>query len=109
MHIVEIDGSDIASERAFHRVFAEKLGFPGFYGENMNAWIDCMSYIDDPEAGMSTVHVRPGEVLAIRITNASVIERRCPRALKDLLECSAAVNERFWSRGDATAIAVALA
>ena len=30
------------------------MGFPGFYDRNMNAWIDCMSYIDELGAGMNS-------------------------------------------------------
>jgi len=38
---------------SFHDVFQETLGFPKFYGRNMNAWIDCMTSIDTPEDGLS--------------------------------------------------------
>ncbi|MDZ4753789.1 MAG: barstar family protein [Phycisphaerae bacterium] len=31
--------------------FAETFGFPGFYGRNMNAWNDCMTFLDGPDAG----------------------------------------------------------
>jgi len=28
---------------SFHDVFMHTLGFPDFYGRNMDAWIDCMT------------------------------------------------------------------
>lgn len=37
---------------SFHAVFEEALGFPGYYGWNMDAWIDCMTYVDNADYGM---------------------------------------------------------
>ena len=33
----------------------ELLGFPDFYGMNWDAMIDCLSYMRQPSAGMSSV------------------------------------------------------
>lgn len=38
----------------FHRFFSDLLGFPDYYGANMNAWIDSMTYLDDKERRMTT-------------------------------------------------------
>ena len=56
MPLVRIDGSTIKDEDTFHDVFSTAFGSPGFYGQNMSAWIDCMSYLDEPEAEMTSVH-----------------------------------------------------
>ena len=56
MPIVRIDASRITSWDTFHDVFAKDFGFPDFYGRNMDAWIDCMTCLDDPESCMTTVH-----------------------------------------------------
>jgi RNAse (barnase) inhibitor barstar len=45
--VIEIDFERIKDRNAVHSIFSEAMGFPGFYGNNNNAWIDCMSYIDD--------------------------------------------------------------
>jgi len=56
---VQIDGSKIKNWDSFHDLFAEVLGFPGFYGRNMDAWNDCMTYLAVPEEGLTSVHVPP--------------------------------------------------
>lgn len=65
MQVVRINGDDIHGRETFHSVFAAAFGFPAFYGENMNAWIDCMSYLAYPDAEMSTNHAPPGGVFAL--------------------------------------------
>jgi hypothetical protein len=55
--LVRIDATSIRDWNSFHAVFKQAMGFPDFYGANMDAWIDCMSYLDDPAAGMTAQHV----------------------------------------------------
>ena len=62
---VRIDTNRIRDWDSFHTVFADAFGFPSFYGRNMDAWIDCMSYLDDPDAMMSTLTVARGYVVVI--------------------------------------------
>lgn len=54
---VSLDCNKFHDWPSFHEEFAKAFGFPDFYGKNMNAWIDCMTYLDDPDAGMSTLTV----------------------------------------------------
>lgn len=54
MTVVKLDTRPITDWLTFHTVFAKSFGFPGFYGRNMNAWIDCMTSLDDPSAGMTS-------------------------------------------------------
>jgi RNAse (barnase) inhibitor barstar len=42
MTIVFIDTTEITDWPSFHQVFSQKLGFPAFYGNNMDAFIDCL-------------------------------------------------------------------
>jgi hypothetical protein len=46
--IVTIPADRITDWESFHSVFKQALGFPDFYGRNMDAWNDCMTYLDDP-------------------------------------------------------------
>lgn len=92
--VVSIPTERISDWRTFHEVFAEVLGFPSFYGANMNAWVDCMSYADQPEAEMIATTVRPGELLALRIDDGADFAVRCPEQLRVLVECAAFVNYR---------------
>src|SRR5258706_471235 len=99
--MIRIDASKISDSQSFHDVFAEAFGFPAFYGRNMDAWIDCLSYLDQPSAGMSTIHVAEGTVLPLVIDNAAQFKARCPGLFADLVECAAFVNWRVIERGGA--------
>jgi len=103
---VQIDGSKITDWASFHQHFSETLGFPGFYGRNMDAWNDCMTYLDDAEAGMTSMHVAPGEVLVLSISEAAAFKKRCPEIYEALLECSAFVNWRRIEKGAPAVIAL---
>lgn len=103
---VKIDLDQIKDWEAFHEVFYEVMGFPGFYGRNMNAWIDCMSYIDDPEAKMSKVVVKPGDILELELEGAEKFCEQSSEILKELVLCSGFVNERFISAGSETRISL---
>jgi RNAse (barnase) inhibitor barstar len=106
--MVRIDAAKITDEASFHTVFALAFGFPEFYGRNMDAWIDCLSYLDDPEAGMTTVHVQPGQCLSLVIDHAAELKTRCPELFSALVECTAFVNWRRIEIGGAPVLALAL-
>ncbi|WP_046658409.1 barstar family protein [Lysobacter capsici] len=91
---VTVDADDITDADSFHAVFASAFGFPDFYGRNMNAWIDCLTSLDDPDAGMSAVHVRRDESLILAVEHAQGFKQRCPRLFAAMVECAAFVNWR---------------
>lgn len=107
MKTIEIDASQITDWNSFHRVFKEKFGFPNFYGENMSAWIDCMTYIDDPDAGMSTTHVVKGDTLLLKLVNTQNFLSEQKEILDTLLEVCAEVNMRKVQEKSETTLAVA--
>lgn len=104
--LVRIDATRIRDWESFHAVFRETMGFPEFYGANMNAWNDCMSYLDDPAAGMTTHHVPPGGVLTLQVDGVDDFASRCPEQYEALVECSAFVNWRRVERGDPAILAL---
>ena len=59
---VTLQSKNITDWESFHTVFAKEMGFPDFYGRNMDAWIDCMSYLDDAGAGMTRLSVARGDL-----------------------------------------------
>lgn len=105
--MVRVDGNQITDWPTFHIVFAEKFGFPSFYGGNMEAWIDCLSYLDDPAAEMTSIHVRRGQTLSLVIDNAQEFKRRCPLQFEALVECAAFVNWRVAVAGGAPLLGLA--
>ncbi|WP_080403177.1 barstar family protein [Burkholderia ubonensis] len=106
MATVFIDGGEIADWASFHRAFAQAFGFPAFYGGNMNALIDCLGYLDDPTAGMTRIHVRPGETLAIQLGAANSFGRRCPEQFRALQDACAFVNWRRTCEDGAPLVAL---
>ncbi len=91
---VTVDTSRITDWDSFHTVFAEAFGFPDFYGRNMDAWIDCLTCIDEPDDAMTTVHAPPGGVLVLDLPHARDLAVRCPEIYSARRECSAFVNYR---------------
>ena len=48
MTTLTIEGSAIKSINDFHRAIKKGLGFPNYYGENLDALWDCLAYTDPP-------------------------------------------------------------
>ncbi|MBW8285202.1 MAG: barstar family protein [Rhizobium sp.] len=105
--VVVMDGKRLIGVDDFHSEFATAFGFPGFYGRSMDAWINCMSYLDEPDAGMSRLTVEPGNAVTIRIDNYSHFKQAAPQQWIDLLECAAFVNWRRTEVGRGAILALA--
>lgn len=102
---------DIATDRihdwnTFHDVFSEVLGFPEFYGRNMDAWIDCLTHVDDDPPDLTTVSVAPGDVLTLQLQDADRFAERCPEQYNALVSCSAFVNWRRIEIGERPILAL---
>lgn len=101
--LVPVDCSRVTDAAGLHAQFAQAFGFPGFYGRNWDAWIDCMSHLDEPGAGLSAIHVEEGGIVVIQLSQAEALKRRRPDLLAALCESAAFVN---WRRIEAGAAAV---
>jgi RNAse (barnase) inhibitor barstar len=91
--VIRIDGREITDWASFHATFKRVFGFPDVYGRNGNAWIDCMTDLDAPEHGMTTVHVKAGETLTIYLEHSRAL-RQYPDILEGLMEMVDFVNSR---------------
>ncbi len=100
MKRVRIDASMIKDWNTFHDVFADAFGFPGFYGRNMNASNDGMTYLDDSDSGMSQVTCPPGDYVVLEMENVKEFKQRCPEQFDVLVECSSFVNWRRLEVGE---------
>ena len=96
---VSIDLREIHDWPSFHAVFKQKMGFPDFYGKNMDAWIDCMTSVDAPEEKMSSVHAPRDGVLVLVLQSVRDFRKRGPEIYEALIDCSAFVNYRRLERG----------
>jgi Barstar (barnase inhibitor) len=104
----KVDTSRITDWETFHTVFADVMGFPEFYGRNMDAWIDCMTYLDAPEAGMTRVLAKPGELFPLEIEHARDFQRRLPDVFATFIDCAAFVNWRRVETGEAPVLSLVL-
>ena len=48
MKTITLDCTGICDRRQFHETLARELGFPQWYGHNLDALFDCLSEIDTP-------------------------------------------------------------
>jgi len=106
MPLVKLDTRRITDWETFHDVFAETFGFLGLYGRNMNAWIDCLTYLDDPPAGMTKVHTPPGGVVVLELEDVDDFIRRCPEQYEAIIDCAAFVNWRRIEMGGSPVLAL---
>lgn len=104
--VVIIPTGRIVDWESFHDVFREALGFPAFYGRNMNAWIDCLISADEAESGMVADPVASGNLLALSIGDAAAFKRRCPEQFDALIECTSFVNHGRREVGDGPVLAL---
>ena len=104
---IRINTDLIDSWTSFHQVFKIALGFPDFYGANMDAWIDCMTDIDDPNSGMTRLTVEPNATVLIELVNSENFRKSHEDIYFALLDCVAFVNMRKINENSHTLIAVA--
>jgi len=100
---LEIDVTKVKTWDDFHNAMQEVFGFPDFYGRNMNAWIDCLTSLDEPEDGMTKVHVEKGKVMVLRIKGISGLKKDMREAL---IEDAAFVNYRRLEVGEPAVLAL---
>jgi len=106
MVLVKLDTQRITDWDTFHEVFAAAFGFPDFYGRNMDAWIDCMTSLDEPTDGMTRVHAPPGGVVVLELEQVDDFIRRCPEQYEAIIDCSGFVNWRKIEVGEPAVLAL---
>jgi hypothetical protein len=104
--LAKIDCARIRDWPSFHEEFNRVFEFPDFYGRNMDAWIDCMSSLDEPEAGLSGIHCEPGKVLTIELGDVGEFRSQCPEQYAAIIECAAFVNWRRIEHGEQPVLAL---
>lgn len=107
MASVQLDGALIGDWPAFHSACKTAFGFPDFYGNNMDAWIDCLSYLRDDD-GMSRFRLAADEMLEIELLHTDALRQRAPDILDELAFCIDAINERYADYGEKPALKLLL-
>lgn len=106
MPTVNIPTKRITDWASFHDVFSEVMGFPDFYGRNMNAWVDCMTSLDSPAEGMSKIYCVSPDVVVLHLTDVENFKSRCHELYDAIVECSAFVNFRRLELGQPAVLAL---
>lgn len=107
MAIVRLEGAKISDWMSFHDECQHAFGFPDFYGRNMNAWVDCLSYLRDEE-GMSRFRLKPDEILQVEIADSALLRIRAPDILEEMDFCITAINDRYEDYGEKPALLLIL-
>ena len=72
----------------------------------MNAWIDCMTSLDEPEHGMSCIHAEKGKVLTLQLDNVVPFRERYPELYAAIIGDAAFVNWRRLEVGEPAVLAI---
>jgi hypothetical protein len=107
MASAELNGAAIVDWDTFHAESRRAFGFPASYGNTIDAWVDCLSYLRD-EDGMSTFRLKPNEILQIVVKDAAAMRERAPDLLEEMTYCIAGINERYADYGEKPALALVL-
>jgi hypothetical protein len=105
MKKIKLDFNKIVSIEDLHKELKEKMGFPEFYGGNVNALIDCLSAMRYPDEEMSKITLGNEEVLLIevaRLSQSNVV------ILNNLLIAIENVNNRELNKGRGPSIYMCL-
>ena len=94
-----LDTAKINDWQSFHTESANTFGFPDFYGHNLNAWIDCLTYLPDGD-GMSRFVLGASEQLFIQLPHFDNFSKTQPEICLAFLQCVADVNQRYLSADD---------
>lgn len=104
--IIRIDARQISDSARLHAVLSEAFGFPTDYGKNLDALVDCLTHLDDPNARMSRVHVFPGQVALLVLDHADSKSKHSA-LIRSLVDAIAFVNWRRLEQGQPPVVALA--
>jgi hypothetical protein len=107
MASAELNGAAIVDAASFHAESRRAFGFPDYYANSMDAWVDCLSYLRDAD-GMSKFRLASGEVLQIVVNDAGAMRAQAPDLLEEMTYCIAGINERYADYGEKPALALVL-
>jgi Barstar (barnase inhibitor) len=109
MTIIRIDARRLTDAAGLHAAMSEAFGFPDSYGKNLDALVDCLTYLDDPKSGMSRVQVFPGEVALLVLEYLDGKNKKQMAQVEALVDAVAFVNWRRLEKSQAPVLALAYA
>ena len=82
MNIFLLDGKDMTSSETAYRIIEETLGFPEWFGHNLDALYDCLSDLDAEET-------------AIVFVNTDTLTENIGQYANKMLSCFRDVSEEY--------------
>jgi hypothetical protein len=107
MASVLLNGAAIAGWDDFHAQCRAAFGFPDTYGNSMDAWVDCLSYLRDDD-NMTQFQLKPDEVLEIVVKDSAALKEKAPELLEEVSFCVGGINERYDDYGEKPALKLTL-
>ena len=107
MTIIRIDARRLTDAAGLHAAMAEAFGFPATYGKNLDALVDCLTYLDNLKAGMSRVQVLPGEIVVLLLEHMTGLSKKALEQVAALTDAVAFVNWRRLEKGQPAVMAIA--
>lgn len=89
--IITVDARHFSTKAGFQAALANAFGFPGDYGKNLDALVDCLGDLDNPSTEMTKVHVLPGQTMVIRVTHLDDCDDRMDQIRPQLTRLNDAV------------------
>lgn len=104
--IVRIDARRLTDSAALVAALAEAFGFPAGTGKNLDAIVDCLTELDNPQAAMSRIHVFPGQVVLLALDHVDA-KPKVAAQVRALSEIVAFVNWRRLEKRQPPVVALA--
>ena len=105
-NMVSVDCLKITDWETFHDEFAATFGFPNFYGRNLDAWIDCLTSLDKPEDGMTSIHATQDQTLTLQLENVVPFRENHPDLYAAIIKSAAFVNWRRLEVGEPAVLSI---
>ena len=74
----------------------------------MDAWIDCMIYLDDANTSVTAATIVRGELFHLEVADSADFQKRLPEIFQAFIESAAFVNCRRVEQGERPVLALVL-
>lgn len=107
--VIRLDGRQLTDATAFHTALAKAFGLPKTYGKNLDALVDCLTDLDNPDTALAKASVAPGQVLTVLIDHATALKTTHREWFDALIATIAFVNYRRLESAQGPVLTLAFA
>ena len=79
---------DVDRLSIFYQQLSHTFGFPEFFGNNLDAAIDCLSSLYIKEEGLTNICLQQGEYLLLKVIGLSCCSSKIQRAFLTIIEAT---------------------